>query len=116
MFHGTSKESIDSIMTGGFRLEKVGSATDPGYFGAGIYFSEQTAYSQAYDRAGGKLLLCQLLLGKPYCVNTILGTPSPELHGKPCKHGYTSHDINDGSEVVMFDMAAILPSYVVHYQ
>eukprot|EP01047_Picozoa_sp_COSAG01_P023663 COSAG01_NODE_1439_length_10302_cov_21.631775_3_plen_1284_part_00 len=116
VFHGTRPENIDSIMTGGFRLEKVGSATDPGYWGAGIYFSEQTAYSQAYDRAGGKLLLCQLLLGKPYrLTNQNLGTPHPELHGKPCKRGYTSHDINDGSEVVMFDMAAILPSYIVHY-
>lgn len=31
----------------------VGSTTDAGYFGAGIYFSEMTAYSAAYDRTGG---------------------------------------------------------------
>ena len=47
-------------MSGGFKLANVGSATDAGFYGAGIYFSEQTAYSQAYDNAGGRLILCQL--------------------------------------------------------
>ena len=34
VFHGTkSTANIDSIMTGGFKLNKVGSATDSGYYG-----------------------------------------------------------------------------------
>eukprot|EP01048_Picozoa_sp_COSAG05_P026572 COSAG05_NODE_7323_length_827_cov_1.326923_1_plen_237_part_10 len=40
-FHGTSGESIEPIMTGGFQLSKVGSKTDSGWYGAGVYFSEQ---------------------------------------------------------------------------
>jgi hypothetical protein len=110
-FHGTKSASIDSIMSGGFRLDKVGSATDSGWYGAGIYFSEQTAYSQAYDRAGGRLILCQLLLGKPCAL-----TSAQRCDGVGCKPGYTSHVVNDGAEVVIFDMAAILPTYIVHYR
>ena len=34
VFHGTkSTSNIDSIMKGGFKLNKVGSATDSGYYG-----------------------------------------------------------------------------------
>ena len=33
-----------------------------------------------------------------------------------CKAGFTSHVVDDGAEVLMFDMAAILPTYIVHYK
>ena len=33
---------------------------------------------------------------------------------KPCKAGYTCHVVNDGAEIVMFEVAAILPTFVVH--
>jgi hypothetical protein len=111
VFHSTKSESIDSIMSGGFKLAKVGSATDPGWYGAGIYFSEQTAYSQAYDKAGGRLILCQLLLGKPHQL-----TAAQRCDGAGCKAGFSSHVVDDGAEVMMFDMAAILPTYIVHYK
>lgn len=111
VFHGTRAESIDTIMKDGFKLSKVGSATDPGWYGAGIYFSEKTAYSQAYDRAGGKLLLSRLLLGRPCKL-----THGERCDGAPVRPGFTSHVVNDGDEVVMFDMDAILPMYVVHYR
>ena len=65
VFHGTKAEHIDSIMSGGFRPSAVGSTTDPGWYGAGMYFSEQAAHSQGYEKAGGCLVLCQLLLGRP---------------------------------------------------
>jgi hypothetical protein len=110
VFHGTRSDSVDSIMHGGFRLEKVGSATDSGWYGAGIYFSEQTAYSIAYDKADGRLILCQLLLGKPAQL-----TANQRCDGKPVKDGFTSHVVNDGAEIVMFDMDAVLPTYIVHY-
>ena len=92
-------------------MDKVGSTTDPGYYGAGMYFSEQTAHSQGYDKAGGRLLLCQLLLGKPLAL-----TAGQRCDGAGCKKGFTSHVVDDGAEVVMFDMQAILPTYIVHYR
>ena len=98
-------------MKSGFKLAAVGSTTDPGWYGAGIYFSEHTAGSQAYDRAGQRLLLCQLLLGKSLPLNR-----SQRMDGQPCKAGFTSHNMGNGAELVMFDMAAILPTYIVHYQ
>ena len=88
-----------------------GSTTDPGWYGAGIYFSEKTAYSQLYDKAGGKLLLCQLLLGRPCHLGH-----HQRCDGQAVRAGYTSHIIADGDEIVMFDMDAILPTYIVHYR
>ncbi len=108
VFHGTLAASIDSIMTGGFRLDRVGSATDSGWYGAGIYFSEQTAMSINYDKSGQRLILCQCLLGKPAIVTA-------RCDGRPVKEGFTSHIVGDGAEIVMFDMDAILPTYIVHY-
>lgn len=49
--------------------------------------------------------------GKPAALSI-----SDRCDGKPCKAGYTCHVVNDGAEIVMFDMAAILPTFVVHYQ
>ena len=98
-------------MREGFRIDKVGSMTDSGWYGAGIYFSEKTGYSQNYDKAG-KLLLCQLLIGNPKQLR----------HDQRCDAkktpygGYTSHIVNDGDEIVMFDTDAILPTYIIHYR
>lgn len=98
-------------MKSGFKLAAVGSSTDPGWYGAGIYFSENTRGSQVYDKAGKRLLLCQLLLGKPLQLTAI-----ERMNGAPCKAGFTSHNMGNGAELVMFDMAAILPTYIAHYQ
>ena len=65
-FHGTKEEHFKPILANGFDVSKVGSTTDAGYWGAGIYFSENTATSIGYSPVLKKLLLSQLLLGKPY--------------------------------------------------
>ena len=108
-FHGTRKTSKNSICENGFKLDKVGSATDPGWYGAGIYFSERTATSVPYDK--GLMLLCELLPGKTKKMKN-----QDRMDGKPCCKGFTSHTVDEGNEVVMFDMAAILPKYIVHYR
>ena len=37
-----------------------------------------------------------------------------QMDGQPLKAGYNSHLSPDGMEVVIFDVAQILPCYVVH--
>jgi hypothetical protein len=51
--------------------------------GKGIYFSEYTNYSMAYVRKGSKILLCQVLLGRPYRIDFNLGAS--------LQPGYDSH-------------------------
>ena len=107
-FHGTSAKSGKAICTTGFTLTKVGSATDRGWYGAGIYFSFNTHTAVGYDK--GCLLLCELLRGKTYKL-----TASQRRDGEGCKEGFNSHTVEDGNEIVMFEMDAINPKYIVHY-
>ena len=67
--------------------------------------------SMAYTRGVGSMLCCEVLIGKPYKAPLKTGA---SLH-QP--HKYTSH-VSDAScqEVVIFDMHAILPRYVVHFK
>ena len=65
-FHGTRSHNVQPILAGGFDVAKVGSTTDAGFFGAGIYFSEHFAHSQGYNSGNAGMFLCKLLVGKPF--------------------------------------------------
>ena len=112
LFHGTPKaKNLQSIVKGGFLLSKLGSNTkNTGLYGAGIYFSEHTDTSKLYSQGVGSMLVCEVLIGKPYQAPLKSGA---KLH-KP--HIYTSH-VSDAKcqEVVIYDMDAILPQYIVHF-
>ena len=103
-FHGTKPGNVPAILRDGFRISMVGSTTDAGFFGRGIYFSEHFGMSAGYNRGNHKMLLCKLLLGKPYNMRGQM------QNGCDLKPGYTSH-VSDpsGSEVIIFDEAAMLP-------
>ena len=106
-FHGTRPKNVEGILTQGFKLSKLGATTgDRGYFGAGVYFSEHHNYSAGYNAGNNGMFLCKLLVGKPYL--------APHRVGAGLQPGHTSH-VSDasGSEVVIFDEAAMLPCYVV---
>lgn len=91
-FHGTRPANVDPILSNGFQVSKVGSTTDAGFFGAGIYFSEQLQTSQGYNGGNGGMFLCKLLVGKPYLCR--------QRNGRGLEPGFTSHVSNaEGSEV-----------------
>jgi len=110
-FHGTKEANIHSICKTGFRVPGEANfehATDTGFYGRGVYFSEYPSYSVSYIRGASRLLLCQVLPGNVYrCTNLI--------HGEPLEVGHDSHTSPDGKELVIFNSHHILPSYVVHY-
>jgi len=109
-FHGTKKENVDQIISEGFKLEKVGSTTDPGYFGKGLYFSEFASTSVGYCYGGDQLLLCRVLLGRPYKLSTV-------QMGRGLEPGYTSHMTDaQGTEVVIFREDCVLPNYVLTFR
>mmetsp|Transcript_12888 Transcript_12888/g.17264 ORF Transcript_12888/g.17264 Transcript_12888/m.17264 type:complete len:328 (+) Transcript_12888:64-1047(+) len=112
-FHGTGSNNVQGIVQEGFKLSKVGSSTDPGWYGKGVYFSEYAHVSLAYCK--GAMLLCRVLLGKPYPMSNV-------KVGAKLQAGYTSHINNNngvangiGTEVVIFDEAAILPIYQLQF-
>jgi hypothetical protein len=109
-FHGTKKANAEAILRDGFKISKLGSTThNRGVYGAGTYFSESFMMSSGYNQIGGTndgMLLCKLLVGKPFV--------APQGNGAPLQPGYTSHVADPrGTEVVIFDEAAMLPVYVV---
>ena len=119
-WHGTKENNIDSIVKNNFDLNRISqSSGDYGFYGKGIYFSEFARISSGYDRTHCKLLLCRVLLGKQYNVQTHNGS----MVGSPLMRGYDSHVVNYnyllgqkyGQEVVIFNCDQILPCYIVHY-
>ncbi|KAH3763551.1 guanylate-binding protein [Pelomyxa schiedti] len=108
VFHGTAEENITSIVRNNFQLRYVGSSTDSGWWGAGIYFSEFPSLSMGYVRSGSKFLLAQVLLGKPFLC-------TDRMDGAAKVPGYDSHISPDKTEIIIFDSDQILPYYVIHY-
>ena len=63
-FHGTKVENVDGIMKNNFRLDHLSANSgDRGWYGAGIYFSENPETSLGYGKA---LILSWVLPGKVY--------------------------------------------------
>eukprot|EP01132_Coremiostelium_polycephalum_P005972 gene5972-7439_t len=110
-FHGTSAKNINLICANNFVVPGnagVKHATDSGWYGKGIYFSEYPEYSIDYIQDCSKLLLCKVILGKSYKCSGL-------ITGQPCQKGYTSHLSPDEKEIVIFHPDQILPCYIVHY-
>lgn len=111
-FHGTKVENITKICETGFRVpgEKgFKHATDTGWYGKGVYFSEFPDYCMGYIKGADKLLLCQVLPGKVFHCKKL-------IHGAPLSKGCDSHTSPDKKELVIFNSHHILPCYVVHYK
>ena len=108
-FHGTkSDQVVANIMNTNFHPSTRGK------FGAGVYFSEQPAYTFGY---GGHhhLIMAQILPGRTLeCHNSGMGSAR-------CTQGYDSHGgfkQPDGhyQEIVIFNTDQILPYYVIHFK
>lgn len=110
-FHGTAEANILPICETGFKIPGQDGhkhATDTGWYGKGVYFSEFPNYSMGYIKGGQKLLLCQVLPGKVYkCPGLI--------HGQALQGGHDCHMSPCGKELVIFKKEHILPSYIVYY-
>jgi hypothetical protein len=66
LYHGTSFSNSDAIIKENFRLDKVGSTTDKGWYGHGIYFSEDIealVYYMGPDCLG-TMILSKVLVGR----------------------------------------------------
>eukprot|EP01080_Neovahlkampfia_damariscottae_P002732 gene2732-3927_t len=108
LFHGTSPKNMENIIKTNFLISKVGSTTDMGYYGKGVYFSEYPGTSISYSHGNPYLFLCLVYVGKAYKMQNV-------VTGCSLTKGYDSHISPCGSEVVIFDTDCILPCYKVKY-
>ena len=110
-FHGTKVENVDGIMKNNFRLDHLSANSgDRGWYGAGIYFSENPGTSLGYGKA---LILSWVLPGKVY-------NCTQREDGIDLKDGYDSHGFGPDKkgyyeEIVIFNSDQILPTYVINY-
>jgi hypothetical protein len=100
---------MESIIKTNFLISKVGSTTDMGWYGKGIYFSEHASMSIGYSRGNPHLFICLVLVGKAFRMENV-------QTGCALSEGYDSHVAPDGSsEVVIFDPAQVIPCYKVKF-
>jgi len=113
-YHGTAEANITSILERGLLVpghgegKDVKHATDNGWWGGGIYMSPDAGLSIGYCRGGKRLLICSVLMGKPYTV-------TQRMDGKGLQDGHDSHIACNGSEWVIFDPAQVLPCYLISF-
>ena len=108
MYHGTSEAAVKGIIATGFMISKLSQGSgDNGWYGCGCYFAPNVQTAMGYCR-GRQMLVCAVLQGKIYkCPG--------RMDGAKLVDGHDSHLSPCGQEVVIYDEAAILPVYVVHF-
>ena len=122
VFHGTAMCSIGSIVSSGLVMPgtHTGGGTKVGVrsgsrYGQGIYCTPDPSFALNYAQNGRtnefsvKLMVCAVLPGKSFMI-----LDGDEPWGGGCEDGYDSHVSEDGSQIVVFSAAQILPCYVIH--
>jgi hypothetical protein len=122
-FHGTTLQSVSSIVRHGFKMPgnivegKVIASPRSGIaFDRGIYSSQEAFYAISYARGqremtpigvlpSMRLFVCATIMGRTY-------TGNEGRHG-PLIQGYDSH-FDGGFEYIVHDERAIVPCYVIH--
>jgi len=123
VYHGTYEESLETIFTNGFQIEKCGSRMQS-HFGKGIYTSSRIVVAiyycfggvkpeNAYDfeRGNHKLVACKILAVKEfksfeYCYGW---TPGQEYE----TFSYLSDDPRKSPQTVIYHDENILPVFIV---
>ncbi|XP_013775656.1 uncharacterized protein LOC106460493 [Limulus polyphemus] len=119
-FHGTSAECVESIIKEGFQIPKPQNQM----YGPGIYFASNSSKSAQtiYTKGSNTLLLCDVLLGKSWTVNTAQKDMTLQ---KLKKKGYDSLYAQRGTrktggvlndEYVIYNPNQALPKYIILYE
>jgi hypothetical protein len=111
-FHGTRHNRLHDIVEKGLIIPNLDNGLDAftcgARYGNGIYLSPNSRFSMHYCRGDSCLLVCAVLPGKKY-------TCSNNMWDKDLTNGYDSHISSDGTELILFDEAQVLPCIVIHF-
>lgn len=112
-FHGTREDRMISIVEKGLIVPNTNNGLDAfttgARYGKGIYLSPDARFSMHYCRGDSCLLVCAILPGRKYTCGT------DGRWNDSCQKGYDSHISVDGTEIVLFDEAQVLPCVVIHF-
>lgn len=128
-FHGTTRESVPSIVRHGFLLpgERNPVTKQPhgvrcgNTYGRGIYSSPSLTYSLSYSPssraapnarqyAGIKIIVCATVMG---ITELMKRTDNRQMINQPVLGAHSHADCNQ-LEYIVFNRAQILPCYVIH--
>lgn len=118
LWHGTVKESITNICTGGFNRSYCGK--NAFVYGKGVYFardfsySAQSQYSKPDDTGTKYIFMCKVLTGTFNVGNDKVIEPEMKP-GTDFRHDSTVNDLNDPSIFVIFKDAQAYPEYLVAF-
>lgn len=119
VYHGTHTSNVEAIATNNISMAKKGKL-DPGWFGAGLYFSKHADYCFMYCQLGGKLAVAKagqegrLLRFRvmPGRINQL----SELATGKPQKEGFDSNVSPEDFELVLFQETLALPTHIIDFK
>lgn len=115
VYHWTNPQNFDKIKEENLKVpdgKTVHHVTDDGYYGKGIYTSNDPRIAQSYGHGGSKVFVCLSITGKMYPATY------PKDKGIGLQSGYDSHynaDNIDGpadSQWVFFDSSQLLLIYL----
>ncbi|XP_076365925.1 NFX1-type zinc finger-containing protein 1-like [Tachypleus tridentatus] len=119
-FHGTSADAVESIVKDGFQIPR----SKDHMYGPGIYFASNSSKSAQiiYTKGSNTLLLCEVLLGKSWTVNSAQKDMTLQ---KLKTRGYDSLYAQRGTktsggvlndEYVIYNPHQALPKYIISYE
>jgi len=124
LFHGTSPENAQKIMSSDFRVGCAGSNTGTLY-GKGLYFAESITKADEYAKPDSNgnyaVLLCRVLGGNVLRCDEL--EPDPELLVQSCISGPFDCVLGDREkcrgtyrEFILFDSEDVYAEYVIEYK
>lgn len=117
VYHGTHPDNITHIALHNLSMSHKGKL-DPGWFGAGLYFSQHADYTLMYSTVGefrpvkagdrGRLFRFQVMPGRIKQLQSL-------ALGQPQTAGFDSHLTPTQYELVLFDNRVVLPTHVIDF-
>ncbi|GAB5364075.1 hypothetical protein AAMO2058_000938300 [Amorphochlora amoebiformis] len=119
LWHGTSEKIVLNIAHQGFLRQFLGSATDYGFYGCGIYFAPNAGTSCSYARAGSdglrRMLLCRVLVGQYHKGYQGLKQPKAKPGSKYKPHECTVDNVYNPSEYVIYQDDQAYPEFLLTF-
>ncbi len=119
LWHGTSQKIVRNIAHQGFLRQFLGTATDGGWYGGGIYFAPSASTSCGYARPGEdglrRMFLCRVLVGQYHKGYQGLKQPQAKPGDKYKQHESTVDNIENPREFVIYQDDQAYPEYLITF-
>jgi len=119
LWHGTNEKIVMNIAHQGFLRQFLGTATDDGFYGRGIYFAPNAGTSCGYARVGSdgmrRMFLCRVLVGQYHAGYRGLKQPQAKPGEKYIQHESTVDNIDNPHEYVIYQDDQAYPEFLITF-